>query len=43
MDANPDLKLRGYNIDEGGVKARNAIRRMIKANAEADRPAIAAE
>jgi vanillate O-demethylase monooxygenase subunit len=43
MEANPDLKLRGYNIDEGGVKARNAIRRMIKANAEADRPAIAAE
>lgn len=43
IEANPDLKLRGYNIDEGGVKARNAIRRMIKANAEADRPAIAAE
>lgn len=42
MQANPDLKLRGYNIDEGGVKARNIIRRMIKAN-EVPTKSIAAE
>jgi vanillate O-demethylase monooxygenase subunit len=29
---NPDLKLRAYNIDQGGVKARLAIERLRKAN-----------
>lgn len=30
IDANPDLKLRSYNIDEGGVRARAIINRMIR-------------
>jgi phenylpropionate dioxygenase-like ring-hydroxylating dioxygenase large terminal subunit len=30
IDANPDLKLRSYNIDEGGVRARTIINRLIK-------------
>lgn len=30
IDANPDLKLRAYNIDEGGVRARTIIKRLIK-------------
>lgn len=34
IEANPDLKLRGYNIDEGGVKARAIIKRMIRAEEE---------
>jgi phenylpropionate dioxygenase-like ring-hydroxylating dioxygenase large terminal subunit len=29
IDANPDLKLRSYNIDEGGVRARTIIKRMM--------------
>ncbi|MFC4594840.1 Rieske 2Fe-2S domain-containing protein [Sphingobium tyrosinilyticum] len=29
--ANPDIKLRGYNIDEGGVRARRVIDRLRKA------------
>lgn len=35
IDANPDLKLRAYNIDEGGVRARAVIRRLIKSQAPA--------
>lgn len=30
IDQNPDLKLRAYNIDEGGVRARAVIKRMIE-------------
>jgi phenylpropionate dioxygenase-like ring-hydroxylating dioxygenase large terminal subunit len=30
IDANPDLKLRAYNIDEGGVRARAIINRLIR-------------
>jgi vanillate O-demethylase monooxygenase subunit len=37
--ANPDLRLRGYNIDQGGVKARLVIERLRKAEA-APAPAI---
>jgi len=33
--ANPDLKLRAYNIDQGGVKVRLVIERMRKAQAAA--------
>jgi vanillate O-demethylase monooxygenase subunit len=29
--ANPDLKLMGYNIDQGGVRARQIITRLIRA------------
>ena len=29
--ANPDLKLSAFSIDTGGVRARHAIERMIKA------------
>jgi phenylpropionate dioxygenase-like ring-hydroxylating dioxygenase large terminal subunit len=29
IDANPDLKLRSYNIDECGVRARTIIKRMM--------------
>ena len=32
--ANPAMKLRGYNIDQGGVKARNVIARMIRAETQ---------
>jgi len=35
IQANPDLKLRAYNIDQGGVKARLVIERMRKAQAAA--------
>lgn len=28
IDANPDMKLRGYNIDQGGVRARQVIDRL---------------
>jgi vanillate O-demethylase monooxygenase subunit len=28
--ANPDLKLNGYSIDEGGVRARQVIARAIR-------------
>ncbi|HEX7759340.1 MAG TPA: aromatic ring-hydroxylating dioxygenase subunit alpha [Caulobacteraceae bacterium] len=31
IEANPDLRLRTYNIDEGGMKARAIIKRMIEA------------
>ncbi|OYY70258.1 aromatic ring-hydroxylating dioxygenase subunit alpha [Sphingomonas sp. 28-63-12] len=31
IDANPSLRLRGYNIDQGGVKARAVIARLIRA------------
>lgn len=31
IDANPDLKLQAYNIDQGGVRARQIIARLIKA------------
>ena len=31
IEANPDLKLRGYSIDEGGVRARRIIERAIAA------------
>lgn len=30
IDANPDLKLRAYNIDEGGVRARTIIKRLMR-------------
>jgi vanillate O-demethylase monooxygenase subunit len=30
IDRNPDLRLRSYNIDSGGVRARLTIDRMIK-------------
>lgn len=30
IDANPDLKLRAYNIDEGGVRARSIIKRLMR-------------
>jgi phenylpropionate dioxygenase-like ring-hydroxylating dioxygenase large terminal subunit len=33
IDANPDLKLRAYNIDEGGVRARRVIDRLAGAQA----------
>jgi phenylpropionate dioxygenase-like ring-hydroxylating dioxygenase large terminal subunit len=33
IDANPDLKLRAYNIDEGGVRARRVIERLAGAAA----------
>ncbi|MCJ2185870.1 aromatic ring-hydroxylating dioxygenase subunit alpha [Novosphingobium beihaiensis] len=35
IEANPDLKLNAYRIDEGGTRARQLIARAIKANAEA--------
>ena len=31
VDGNPDMKLRGFNIDQGGVKARLVIQRLLKA------------
>jgi vanillate O-demethylase monooxygenase subunit len=31
MEANPDLKLRAYSIDQGGVRARRVIDRLIAA------------
>jgi phenylpropionate dioxygenase-like ring-hydroxylating dioxygenase large terminal subunit len=34
IDANPDLKLRAYGIDEGGVRARRIIERARKADRE---------
>jgi vanillate O-demethylase monooxygenase subunit len=39
--ANPQLKLRAFSIDAGGVKARHVIERMIgeQQAASADRPA----
>jgi len=33
IQANPDLRLRAYNIDGGGVRSRMAIDRMMKENA----------
>lgn len=33
IESNPDMKLRAYNIDQGGVKARTVIRKMIEAEA----------
>jgi vanillate O-demethylase monooxygenase subunit len=40
--ANPQLKLRAFSIDAGGVKARHVIERMIgdQPSALADRPAL---
>lgn len=35
MLANPDLKLNGYNIDQGGVRARQIINRLIRQAEEA--------
>jgi phenylpropionate dioxygenase-like ring-hydroxylating dioxygenase large terminal subunit len=35
IDANPSLKLRAYNIDEGGVRVRRVIDRLIAAGATA--------
>ena len=35
IDANPDLKLRAYNIDEGGVRARRVIDRLSAVRATA--------
>jgi len=35
--ANPDLKLNAYSIDQGGVRARQAIARAIKAHSAMDR------
>jgi hypothetical protein len=32
--ANPAMKLRAYNIDEGAVRARRVIDRVIKAQAQ---------
>ncbi|GAC1405756.1 MAG: aromatic ring-hydroxylating dioxygenase subunit alpha [Novosphingobium sp.] len=37
--ANPDLKLSAYRIDEGGVRARQAIDRAIRAQVSAKTPA----
>lgn len=34
---NPDLKLRGFNIDAGGVRARTIIRRLVEGAGAADR------
>ncbi|MDF7776136.1 aromatic ring-hydroxylating dioxygenase subunit alpha [Sphingomonas sp. AOB5] len=36
IDANPDLKLRAYSIDQGGVRARRIIDRLIKEPALAE-------
>ncbi|MFD1612290.1 Rieske 2Fe-2S domain-containing protein [Sphingomonas tabacisoli] len=33
IEANPDLKLQSYNIDQGGVRARQIIARAIRASA----------
>lgn len=33
IEANPNMRLTGYNIDEGGVRARQIISRKIKAEA----------
>jgi vanillate O-demethylase monooxygenase subunit len=35
IDANPDLALQGYNIDQGGVRARQIITRLMKRTAAA--------
>lgn len=35
IEANPDLKLQSYNIDQGGVRARQIIARAVRANADA--------
>ena len=35
LEANPGMRLMGYNIDEGGVRARQIIARKIKAEATA--------
>ena len=34
-EGNPDLKLRGYSIDQGGVRARQIISRLSRAAAGA--------
>ena len=39
IDRNPDLKLRAYNIDQGGVKARLVIERLRKAEVVVAPPA----
>ncbi|ODP37756.1 aromatic ring-hydroxylating dioxygenase subunit alpha [Sphingomonas turrisvirgatae] len=31
IDANPDMKLRGYSIDQGSVRARQIIKRLVEA------------
>jgi hypothetical protein len=33
IERNPDLRLRAYNIDSGGVRARMTIDRLIKQQA----------
>ena len=38
LEMNPDLKLRAYNIDQGGVKARLVIERLRKAEVALERP-----
>jgi vanillate O-demethylase monooxygenase subunit len=38
---NPDMKLRGFNIDQGGVKSRLVISRLIKAQEQASAPPAA--
>ena len=37
--ANPDLKLNAYNIDQGGVRARQIIARLIRAQSSAEEQA----
>ena len=34
IEANPDMKLRAYAIDQGGVRARRIIDRLVRAEAE---------
>ena len=41
IERNPDLKLRGYNIDQGGVRARTVIKRLMGADAPGTAPSIA--
>ena len=42
--ANPEMKLRAYNIDEGAVRARRVIDRLVKAQLEkSDKPERVAE
>jgi len=45
IDANPDMKLRVFNIDAGGARARAVIERMIAAEKAAGdaAPTLAAE
>ena len=41
IERNPDLKRRGYNIDQGGVRARTVIKRLMGADAPGTAPSIA--